>query len=127
MVSQIEAENAKAAIISCKIQGELDAEGRLTPAEMALRASPSVLFDAVVILAGPEGDKKLADDPSALNFLTDAVRHCKAVGFSGIPSLARKAGIKEEPGVVSVTSKAGINNFIAAARTGRFWDREAEK
>jgi catalase len=127
VVSQIEAENAKAAIISCKIQGELDAEGRLTPAEMALRASPSVLFDAVVILAGPEGDKKLADDPSALNFLTDAVRHCKAVGFSGIPSLARKAGIKEEPGVVSVTSKAGINNFIAAARTGRFWDREAEK
>ena len=127
VVSQIEAEDAKAAIISCKIQGELDADGELTPAEMALRASPSVLFDAVVVLAGPEGDKKLAGDPNALNFLMDAVRHCKAVGFSGIPSLARAAGIKEEPGVVNVTNKAGINNFIAAARTGRFWGREVGK
>jgi catalase len=127
VVSQIEAEGAKAAIITCKIQGELDAEGELTPSEMALRASPSVLFDAVVILAGPEGDKNLASDPNALNFLMDAVRHCKAVGFSGIPSLARTAEIKEQLGVVSVTAKTGVKEFIAAARMGRFWEREAEK
>ncbi len=127
VVSQIEAEGAKAAIITCKIQGELDSEGELTPAEMALRASPSVLFDAVVVLAGPDGDKRLSDDPNALNFLMDAVRHCKAVGFSGIPSLARKAAIKEEAGVADITRGAGIKEFISAARTGRFWKREAER
>jgi catalase len=127
VVSQIEAEGAKAAIITCKIQGELDSQGESTPSEMALRASPSVLFDAIVVLAGPEGDKNLASDPAALNFLMDAVRHCKAVGFSGIPSLARGAEIKEQPGVVNVTGKTGVKDFAAAARIGRFWEREAEK
>jgi catalase len=127
VVAQIKSEGAKAAIITCKIQGELDSEGESTPSEMALRASPSVLFDAIVVLAGPEGDRNLASDPTALNFLMDAVRHCKAVGFSGIPSLARAAEIKEQPGVVNVTAKAGLKDFIEAARIGRFWERESEK
>jgi catalase len=127
LVSQIEREKAKAAIVTCKIQGEVDAHGQLVPADMALRSSPSVLFDAVVILAGPDGDKKLASDPNAIGFVMDAVRHCKAVGFAGIPSLAKEAGLKQEPGVVDIAGKAGLKDFIAAARTGRFWKREVEK
>ncbi len=93
---------------------------------MALRTAPSVLFDAVVVLSGPEGDKKLSIDPNAISFLTDAKRHCKAVGFAGIPSLAKRAGIVEEPGIAEITSKSRVKGFMAAARTGRFWDREAE-
>jgi catalase len=127
LVSQIKSEKAKAAIVTSKIQGEVDAQGQLVPADMALRSSPSVLFDAVVILAGPDGDKKLASDPNAIGFVMDAVRHCKAVGFSGIPSLAKAAGVKEEPGVADVTGKSGVKGFINAARKGRFWEREVEK
>ncbi|HEY4741542.1 MAG TPA: catalase [Candidatus Acidoferrales bacterium] len=130
LVSQIEAEGAKAANVTSKIQGELDSSGQLTPGDMALRASPSVLFDAVVILAGPDGDKKLASDPNALSFLMDAKRHCKAVGFAGIPLLAKMAGVTEkaeQAGIVDLTSKGGVAEFIASARTGRFWEREVEK
>ena len=127
VVSQIENEGAKAAIVAGKIEGEHDAQGQLHPAEMALRASPSVVFDAVVILAGPEGDKKLASDPNAVSFLMDAERHCKAVGFSGIPALSKQAGVTEQAGIVDLSGKAGVKGFIAAARTGRFWEREAEK
>jgi catalase len=127
LVAQIAKENAKAAIIASKIQGELDAQGKLHPADMALRASPSVLFDAVVVLAGAEGDEKLATDPNAVTFLMDAVRHCKAVGFTGVPSLAEQAAVAEEPGVVDITAKSGLKDFIAAGRTGRFWEREEEK
>jgi catalase len=127
LVTQIEAEDAKVAVITAKIQGELDADGELHAADMALRASPSVLFDAVVILAGPDGDKKLAADPNAQAFLTDAKRHCKAVGFSGIPALTKKAGVAEEPGILELTGKGGVKGFIAAATTGRFWEREEEK
>jgi catalase len=125
--AQIRNEGARAAIVTAKIQGELDSSGQLYPADMALRTSPSVLFDAVVILAGTEGDEKLAGDPNALAFLMDAKRHCKAVGFSGILLLLRKAGAEEkEPGVVEITGKAGVKAFIAAGRTGRFWARESE-
>jgi catalase len=127
LATQIESEGAKVAMITEKIQGEMDADGKLHAADMALRAAPSVLFDAVVILAGPEGDKKLAADPNAQAFLTDARRHCKAVGFSGIPLLAKKVGVIEEPGIMDLTGKGGVKNFIVAGKTGRFWEREEEK
>jgi catalase len=126
LVSQIKTEGAKAAIVTAKIQGERDYQGHLHSSDMALRASPSVLFDAVVILAGEEGDKNFAADPNALTFLMDAKRHCKAVGFSGISSLSKKAGVGEEPGVVDITAHAGVKAFIAAGRAGRFWERETE-
>jgi len=127
LTAQIEKESATAAIVASKIQGEVDSQGRLHPVDMALCGAPSVLFDAIVILAGAEGDKKLADDPNASNFLLDAIRHCKAVGFSGIPTLSKKVELAEEPGVVDITAKAGVKDFIGAGRTGRFWERETEQ
>ncbi|HWO30619.1 MAG TPA: catalase [Candidatus Acidoferrum sp.] len=126
LVSTIENESAKVALVATKIQGEFDSQKKLHPADMALRASPSVLFDAVVVLSGPEGDQKLAGDPNAVSFLMDAIRHCKAVGFSGIPSLAKKSGVEEEPGVIDISGQAGAKEFISAGRTGRFWERDTD-
>src|SRR5580700_2230825 len=63
LIAQIEKEGAKAPLITSKIQGELDSEGRIHPGDLALRASPSVLFDAAAILSGEKGDMKLASDP----------------------------------------------------------------
>jgi catalase len=126
VVSQIESEGAKAAVIASKIQGELDSRGQPVVPDLALRTSPSVLFDAVIVLSGPDGDKKLSADPNAVGFLMDANRHCKAVGFAGIPSLAKQSGTLEAPGIVNITIKAGIKRFIDAARAGRFWEREVD-
>ena len=126
LVSHIEKEGAKAAIVTAKIQGEVDSQGQLHLADKALRASPSVLFDAVVVLAGTEGDKKFAVDPNALAFLMDAKRHCNAVGFSHIPSLSKKVGLEEEPGIVEIKGQAGVKSFITAGLAGRFWERESE-
>jgi catalase len=126
LVSAIETEGAKVAIVASKIQGEFDSETLLHPADMALRAAPSVLFDAVVVLSGPEGDKKLAGDPNAVSFLMDAKRHCKAVGFSGIPVLAKKSGLEEESGLIDISGTVGVKDFISAGRIGRFWERETE-
>jgi catalase len=126
VVSKIEAEGAKAAMVADKIHGELDSHGRVTGPDFALRTAPSVLFDAVVVLSGSEGDKKLAADPNALSFLMDAKRHCKAVGFSGIPSLAKKAGLVKQPGVVDIAEKGGVKEFVVAGRHGRFWEREVD-
>ena len=94
---------------------------------MALRASPSVLFDAVIVAAGAKGDEQLAGDPNALAFLMDALRHCKAVGFSGIPVLAQKANISPRAGIIDLSGKSGVREFISAAEAGRFWEREVER
>jgi catalase len=127
LVAAIEKEGAKAAIVAAKIQGEIDSGGSMHVVDMALRASPSVLFDAVAVLAGPEGDKKLAGDPNAVAFLMDADRHCKAMSWAGVPELSGKAGLKESDGMVPLTAKSAVKDFIKAARIGRFWDREEDK
>jgi len=48
------------------------------------------------------------------------------VGLSGIPSLAKESGVGEVPGVIDVTGKTGVKDFISASRIGRFWERETE-
>jgi catalase len=127
LINEIEAAGAAAVRIGAKIQGERDSKGKLHPADMALRGSPSVLFDAVAVIAGDEGDKALAEDPNAQAFLMDAIRHCKAVGFDGIRSLAAKANLAKTPGIVNLSSKTNVSDFIRAAEAGRFWERELEK
>ena len=124
LVAAIEAEDAKAAIIAQKVQGEADSREKMHSADMALRASPSVLFDAVFVIAGPAGDKNLTADPDALSFLMDANRHCKAIGWAGLHNLPAKCDLATGSGVIEVSAKSGINAFIDAATVGRFWDRE---
>jgi catalase len=124
LVAAVLKENAKAAIVTTKISGETDADGTLHPADIALRASPSVLFDAVVVLSGADGDKQLANNPDAVAFVKDADRHCKAAGWSGIPTLFGEAGLEPGPGLVDIGGKSGVKTFINAARIGRFWERE---
>jgi catalase len=124
LVAAIEREKAKAAIVTAKIQGELDAKGKMHPSDMALRASPSALFDAVIVLAGAKGDAKFSNDPNAVQFMVDASRHCKAIAWNKVPTLAEKAGISSGLGLLDFDRKSGVKDFIEAARVGRYWERE---
>jgi catalase len=126
LTSEIEKEGAEVAVIATKIEGEVDAKGKPEHADMSLRASPSVLFDAVIVLAAPEGDKQFASDPNAISFLMDAKNHCKAIGFAGIPALAEISQIQEGAGIINLTKASNGKEFINAARQGRFWEREVE-
>src|SRR5215472_9125084 len=115
LISRVEDEGGKVAVIGSKIQGEADSNDKQHRVDFALRASPSVLFDAVVVLAGPEGDTALTTDPNAVAFLMDAKRHCKAVGFSSVASLTAKAAIEPAPGIVEITKEKGMKEFMDAA------------
>ena len=124
LVSAISKEGATAAIIAPKVGGAKDSAGTKHPAQMALRGSPSVLFDAVAIVSGPEGDESLAANPDAVAFLMDACRHLKAIGMCGVPALAAKAGVGGEIGVVEVKSSKDVAAFLDFARGGKVWERE---
>ncbi|HEV7661255.1 MAG TPA: hypothetical protein VGO55_15560 [Allosphingosinicella sp.] len=55
---------------------------------------PSVLFDAVVILASDTGAALLAGDAVSKDFLSDAFNHCKFIGYSAaVLALFEKAGL----------------------------------
>jgi catalase len=90
---------------------------------MALAASPSILFDAVGILAGPAGEKALSANPDAESFLMDAKRHLKAIGLAGVDGLAGKAGITGSPGVVELDGGKNVGAFIEFAKKGKVWER----
>ena len=120
----IQSEGAAAALIAPKVGGVDDATGQKHSVQMALRASPSVLFDAVAVLAGPAGDAILAANPDAVSFLMDASRHLKAIALSGVSTLAAKTAVNGEIGVTTVNSAKSVAEFIKFAQGGKVWERE---
>jgi catalase len=124
LVAAIKKEGAIAAIIAPKVGGVEDSAGTKHAAERALSGSPSVLFDAVAVLAGPAGDEALARNPDAVGFLMDACRHLKAIGLSGVSELAAKAQIVGAVGIIDVGATKDITAFIDFARNGKVWERE---
>jgi len=122
LAGAITKEGARAVMISPKVGGVLDNAGALHAADAALNTSPSILFDAVAVLAGPDGDAALSQNPDALGFLMDACRHLKVIGCSGIPQLTANTRINDQPGVVTLKNAA---DFLDLARKGRVWDRES--
>jgi catalase len=117
-------EGAKVTVIAPKVGGAVDSTGKKHAAEQALAASPSVLFDAVALLAGAAGEKMLAGNPDALNFLIDARRHLKAIGLAGVKSLAGKAELEGVAGVVELGGAGDVGKFVSFAKGGKVWARE---
>ncbi len=126
LVKAIEKEGAAAAVVGTKAGGVEDSGGTRHSVNMALNGTPSVVFDAVAILAGPAGDKMLAANPDAIDFLMDAKRHLKAVGLSGIPALAAATKVEGLRGVEQLGPREGVSAFVAVARNGKVWDRRTE-
>jgi catalase len=126
LVAAITGEGATAALIAPKVAGVDDANGKTHPADMALAAAPSVLFDAVAVMAGPHGDAALAKDPDALGFLLDASRHLKPIALCGVPALAAKTVVSGVIGVTEIRSQKEISDFITLSRKGKVWDRETD-
>jgi len=124
LLAAIKKEGATPAMIAPMVGGVKDSEGTKHPAEMALSGSPSVLFDAVIVLAGPDGDRALSGNPDAVGFLMDACRHLKAIGLSGVPGLAAKTQIDGEAGVIDLGLARDIQKFLELARNGKIWERE---
>ncbi len=119
-------EGAMHALIAPKVGGVADAGGRMHPVDAALNTSPSILFEAVAVLAGTEGDAAFAKHPDALAFLWDAKRHLKAIGFNGVPSLAGAVMLKDTPGVVELRANNTLDQFIEFAKMGKVWEREGK-
>jgi catalase len=112
-------------VIAPKIGGVTLDGGKKLPADGKLAASPSVLFDAVVLAVSDDGGKTLAGDPDAKDFVSDAFRHLKVIGHTaGAAPLMKAAGVEQDAdeGVVAVAGDAA--GFMKAARQLRIWSRE---
>ena len=108
-----------------------------TDVETTVEATPSVLFDAVVILESPAGTKTLSADGRVLEFLKDQYRHCKPMLILGEAAmLLEEAGIPDtldngepDPGLLKFDGgevEAAIEAFAAAITKHRHFERETD-
>ena len=102
----------------------------------------SVFYDAVYVPGGEQGIEALAKSADVINFLNEAYKHCKPIGFDksadilidqtnfsgvasgGVDGIAGKLGIIVNNGS---GQKKFQDSFIQAMQIGRFWDRENQE
>ncbi len=122
----LEAEGATMKLIAPEVGGVEANDGTWYGADEKLEGGPSVVFDAVAILASNEGATKIAMRPAAKDFVAMAFAHQKFIAYaeSAMP-LLEKAGVADtiDQGFVKLTSAKDCESFVTHCRKFRFWDR----
>ncbi|GEQ13060.1 catalase [Knoellia locipacati] len=113
-------------VIAAKVGGATLSDGATLEAKQAVAGAPSVLYDAVAILAGPDGGSGLADEPAARDFLTDAFTHYKVIGLGGeTDALVAATGLdgKLDDACLPVGTAAETTAYVDRLAGPRHWDR----
>jgi catalase len=96
-------------------------DGTKKAADVQLAGSPSVLYDAVVLMLAPEAAAELSKHAAAVDFVKDAFSHLKAIGHSqGAAPLLAASGVEIDAFFVP---SSDTPKFIKLAAQ-RFWERE---
>ena len=112
------------------------ADGQAIAVDVSVEATPSVLYDAVVLPDGADAVARLGADGRVLEFLKDQYRHCKPMLVLGASSaLLTKANIPTtlpsgdaDPGLLhgNAGDTALADAFIAAMAAHRHFGRETD-
>lgn len=113
-------------IIAPKIGGVTLSDGSFLEAQQMIDGGPSVLYDAVAVLAAEDAMPDLLKESTARDFVADAFAHCKFIGYAApVLALMRKAGIEDlDEGTVEIGSAKDIEAFVAELGKLRVWARE---
>lgn len=127
LVAAVEKAGGMVERIAPTVGGILTAGGRQVPAKQKIDGAPSVLYDAVAVLATQEGAEQLAQMHPAKCFAADAFAHAKFIALtSEARHLFKAAGVdRDDDGFHTLTSKAAAQKFVDACADLRFWDRVA--
>jgi catalase len=119
-------EDALVELIAPWIGGVVTSDGTLVPAHQKIDGGPSVLYDAVAILASADGATTLANDPAAKDFVTDAHAHGKFIAYDPAAlRLLEAAGVAAEldDGYVALERRDAVTSYIERCRAVRYWER----
>ena len=115
-------QGATVKIIAAKIGGVKLNDASMLEVDGQLAGTPSVLVDAIAIVASSAGCSELAGDSAAIDFVRNAFAHLKAIGFTAeAEPLLKEAGVKPDKFVLNLSD--GPEAFLQKAAT-RLWDRE---
>jgi catalase len=119
------------------------ASGEMVKADFSFLTGSSVLFDAVYVPGGEASVASLKSEVEAINFLTEAYRHCKPIAASGAGvELLENAKLTKEstldegveapqpdtlPGIIMSPDDSSASlwaKFMEAIAQHRHWERE---
>jgi catalase len=125
--SAAEREHVNVELIAPAVGGVEVSDGSRVPADQKIDGGPSVLYDAVIVLASKQGASGIAMLPAARDFVTDAYAHCKFIGYAGDPGpLFEAAGLSSlmDDGFIRLEEHSAAD-FISRCAELRFWPRQA--
>jgi catalase len=116
-----EAAGATVRLVAPKLGGAVLSDGKKQAADGQLAGTPSQVFDAVAVLLSEAAGKKLAKESAAVDFVSNAWVHLKAIASdAGAAPLLKAGGVGRDAGIVDA---ADPKAFVAVAKT-RQWARE---
>ncbi|WP_406823801.1 catalase [Pedobacter sp. KACC 23697] len=135
------AEGAVVHIIAPKLGIILSQEDQQIEVDESFLTAASVLYDAVYLPGGTNSSATLEAEASAVHFLNEAFKHCKAIaaGASAIQVLEATYFYKKLPDeysqetvlregiIVSDNLSSSVELFIKMIAQHRFWDREVAR
>lgn len=121
----VQAEKAILEIVAPKVGGVTTEDGKTVEADQKIDGGPSVLYDAVVILASEAGAAELTTVPPARDFVSDAYAHGKFIAHRNAGALFAAAGLTGEldAGVMDLAAGASVADFLGRCRDVRYWAR----
>jgi len=113
-------------IVAPAVAGVTMSDGSTVVADQKIDGAPSVLYDAVVVLASDQGAGSLAHDPAPRDFVTDAYAHCKFIGYTAPDAvLFEAAGLDalSDDGLVDLDAAGAAGDFLNRCGRLRQWNR----
>ena len=133
MKEAIEQNGGAAKIVAPRLGTLIGGNGDAALIDFSLLTTSSVLFDAVYVPGGPASVAALTAERDAIEFVTEAYRHCKPIAATsdGTGFLRACPGVLEEEadpatGVLATSAAASpafLDRFATAVASHRFWDR----
>ena len=121
-------EGANLEIVAPTIGGVELSDGSWLAADQKIGGGPSVLYDAVVVIASRAGTDQLRGDVAAREFVVDAFAHDKFIGHTAAATpLLDAVGILPDEGVIVLDSPSAATTFVLTCRALRHWARSADQ
>jgi catalase len=125
VIAAAAAADALVKIVAPKLGGVTLDDGSKLKGDFQLAGGPSVLFDAVAIVASEDGVAMLLGEAAAVAWVHDAFAHLKVIAHSGhVADLLDAAGVKTDEGIMPLAGANDATAFIDIAGNGRIWARE---
>jgi catalase len=123
----IEAAGGMAKVVSPRVGTIKTSDGKAIPVDFSIDSMPSVLFDAVYVPDGKESVTQLLKMGSAVHYILESYKHCKAIAASGEGERLIPRELLGHQGVISAGQKPSWNEFskrfISAVSEHRAWNR----